>query len=106
MLTLLCGVLSTERECDTNLEVTGDCDVKEWVTTSEVRTLCATAQTHCMPLTTTTHVVYVSLNRVQYSLTKSELHKKKFGNKSLSAKTYEYSTQKWAELIMALDVLT
>jgi hypothetical protein len=78
MRTFLCGVLSTERECDTNLEVTGDCDVKGWDTTSGVRKLCGTAETHCMPLATTTHVVYVSLNHVQYSLTKSELHKNKF----------------------------
>ena len=70
--------MPTERECDTNLEIMGDCDVKGWDTTSEVRMLCGTAETHFMPFTTTTHVVYVSLNHVQYSLTKTELNKKKF----------------------------
>jgi hypothetical protein len=57
MRTFVCGVLSTEREYDTNLEVTNDCDVKGWDTTSEVFMLCGTAETHCMPLTTTAHVV-------------------------------------------------
>jgi hypothetical protein len=78
MRTFLCGVLSTERECDTNLKVKGHCDVKGWDTTSEVPTLCGTAETYCMHLTTTTHFVYVSLNHVQYSLTKVELRKNKF----------------------------
>ena len=61
MRMFLCDVLSTESEYATNLEVKGGWDVKGWGTNSEVLKLCGTAETHCMPFTTTTHVVYVYL---------------------------------------------
>jgi len=62
MRTLLRGVLSAERECDTNLEFTGDCDVKGWDTNSEVRTVhCVVLRKHTASHSLRQHTLYTFL---------------------------------------------